>query len=107
MNFGNKICIFFCFFFRDRSDVTDTDHRPFFADGGYKVYGINKQLVPRKLSLSFDIKTFDENSLIYLAITVSHIFCAFPKKITNIFNIQIFLGRLSAKYHSVFGKWIC
>lgn len=59
------------FDFRDKSDNPAAYLYPFFGEGAYRTYGINKQFVPRKLSLSFDIKTFDEDSLIYLAITVS------------------------------------
>lgn len=97
-----------CFFYSDKSELPDTNHHTFFSEGGYKVYGINKQFVPRKLSLSFDIKTFDENSLIYLAITVSKIELKINTVSVLIFSIELsFSGRLSTVYHSSFRKWIC
>lgn len=96
------ICSNELFFCSDKSELPDTNLHLFFSDGGYKVYGINKQFVPRKLSLSFDIKTFDENSLIYLAMTVS--------KNAHSCDLQyqiIFLGKLSTICNPLFGKWIC
>ncbi|VEN49015.1 unnamed protein product [Callosobruchus maculatus] len=39
----------------------------FYNGQGYKVYGVDKSLNPKKIALRFYISTFDENSLIYLA----------------------------------------